>query len=243
MMDLGLKNKVVLVAAASQGLGYGVAHSLALEGARVALCDINADGVQAAAQRLQVETGAETLAVPCDVRDNAQIQSWVDITVERWGIIDGLFTNAGGPPAGYLKDINDAQWLAAFELTLMSVVRMVRAAQPHMVNGGAILASTSSSVREPIERLGLSNVMRSGVASLVKTLAYELAADGIRVNTLIPGRFDTDRVRQLDEGMAKSQGLSFEEVRQKSLAQMPLKRLGTVEEYGNAATFLLSPAA
>ncbi|MFW5691654.1 MAG: SDR family oxidoreductase, partial [Chloroflexota bacterium] len=138
---------------------------------------------------------------------------------------------------------NDQQWQDAFELTLMSTVRMIRAALPHMRTGSAILTITSSSVKEPIARLGLSTVMRAGVAGLVKTLADELAGDGIRVNNLIPGRIDTDRVAQLDQNTAQKLGISIDEVRQQNRASIPLGRLGTAEEFGKAGAFLLSPAA
>jgi len=127
--------------------------------------------------------------------------------------------------------------------TLMSAVHMIRAALPHMKDGGAILTVTSSSIREPIPRLGLSTVMRSGVAGLVKTLADELAEDRIRVNNLMPGRIDTDRVRQLDENTATKLGLSVEEVQRQTIEKIPLKRLGTIDDFGKAAAFLLSPAA
>jgi 3-oxoacyl-[acyl-carrier protein] reductase len=167
----------------------------------------------------------------------------VEQTVAAWGRIDALLVNAGGPPGGLALEMTDAQWQAAFELTLMSSVRMIRAAVPHMTEGGSILTITSSSIREPIERLGLSTVMRSGVAGLVKTLADELAGRQIRVNNLIPGRIDTERVAQLDEAAAKRTGLSVEEVRAQSIARIPLKRLGTTEDFGSAAAFLLSPAA
>jgi 3-oxoacyl-[acyl-carrier protein] reductase len=242
-MDLGLKDKVALVAASSKGLGYGVARALAADGARVSLCSRDVASVEAAAARIQSETGVETLAVACDVTSAESIQSWVDQTAARWGVIDALLVNAGGPPGGLLLDMTDAQWQAAFELTLMSSVRMIRAAVPHMTNGGAVLTITSSSVREPIERLGLSTVMRSGVAGLVKTLADELADKGIRVNNLIPGRIDTERVAQLDAAAAKRQNMSVEDVRAQSVARIPLKRLGTIDEFGAAAAFLLSPAA
>ncbi|HEX2620447.1 MAG TPA: SDR family oxidoreductase, partial [Phototrophicaceae bacterium] len=193
-MDLGLQGKVALVAAASKGLGYGVARALAADGAKVSICSRTAAEVEAAAQKLRDETGAEVIATACDVTKPGDIQAWVDRTVAHWGNqIDALLVNAGGPPGGLLKDFTDEQWQAAFELTLLSSIRMIRAALPHMTNGGAILTVTSSSVREPIERLGLSTVMRSGVVGMVKTLADELAPQKIRVNNLIPGRIDTDR--------------------------------------------------
>ncbi len=179
----------------------------------------------------------------CDVTSKDSIEAWVNAAVSRWGVIDALLVNAGGPPGGLIKDFTDEQWHAAFELTLMSAVRMIRAALPHMQNGGAILTITSSSVREPIERLGLSTVMRSGVVGLVKTLADELAPDHIRVNNLIPGRIDTDRVAQLDAATAKREGISTDEARARSVNKIPMRRLGTIDEFGAAAAFLLSPAA
>lgn len=240
-MDLGLRGRTGLVAAGAKGLGYGVARALAIERSRISICDIH--GATEAAQRLADETGTEVLGTICDVTDPAAIQQWVEQTVAQWGAIDMLLANAGGPPSGAFAEITDRQWQAAFELTLLSTVRMIRAALPHMGSGAAILTSTSSSVIEPIPRLGLSTVMRCGVAGLVKTLAEELAPDGIRINNLIPGRFDTERVRQLDRGVAERLGVSEEEVRARSIARIPLGRLGTAEEYGTAAAFLLSPAA
>jgi 3-oxoacyl-[acyl-carrier protein] reductase len=242
-MELGLKGKVALVSAASAGLGFGVARALGHEGACVSICSRKADSVETAARSLAVETGAEVIGSVCDVMKAADIQAWVDRTVEKWGQVGALLVNAGGPPSGIFKELSDEQWQAAFELTLLSSVRMIRAAIPHMKNGGAILTITSSSVREPIPRLGLSTVMRSGVAGLVKTLADELADDGIRVNNLIPGRIDTDRVRQLDQNAATKQGISIEEVQRQSIERIPLKRLGTIDDFGAAAAFLLSPAA
>ena len=242
-MNLGLENKVAMVAASSKGLGYGVAHALAADGARVSICSRNADDIAAAGQKLAAETGAEVLATPCNVTDPAAITNWTTRTVEKWGQVDALLVNAGGPPAGFFKELSDEQWEAAFQLTLMSSIRIIRAVLPHMKNGGAILTVTSSSVREPIERLALSTVMRSGVVGLVKTLADELADDGIRVNNLIPGRIDTDRVRQLDQGTAERQGKSVEEVRQQSITKIPAGRLGTIDDFGAAGAFLLSPTA
>lgn len=242
-MDLGVKDRVALVAASSKGLGFGVAQALAQGGAKVSLCSRTASEVQAAAQRLQDDMGATTLATACDVRQPEAITNWVQRTVDAWGRVDMLLVNAGGPPAASFKEISDEQWQAAFELTLMSSVRMIRAALPHMPAGSAILTVTSSSIVEPIERLGLSTVMRAGVAGLVKTLADELAPDGIRVNNLIPGRIDTDRVAQLDRGAAERLGITPAEARQRSEAKIPLKRLGTIAEFGAAGAFLLSPQA
>ncbi len=242
-MNLGLENRVALVAAASKGLGFGVAQALAADGARVSICSRTAEDIEAAAERLKGETGAAVIATACDVTDPESINSWVDATVTQWGQIDALLVNAGGPPAGFIREISEAQWEAAFQLTLMSSIRMINAALPHMGRGSAILTVTSSSIREPIERLALSTVMRSGVMGLVKTLADELAGDGIRVNNLIPGRIDTDRVRQLDGITANRLGITPEEARERAMANIPLGRLGSIEDFGAAGAFLLSPAA
>lgn len=242
-MDLGLKNQVALVAASSKGLGFGVARALAANGAKVSLCSRTLDDVALAAQAIADDYGVETLASTCDVRKLADIQAWVDKTVAAWGEIDCLLVNAGGPPAKMFKELSDEDFQAAFELTLLSSVRMIRLTIPHMSAGGSILTVTSSSTREPIQRLGLSTIMRAGVAGLVKTLADELAPDGIRVNNLVPGRIDTDRVAQLDAVTSGKLGISMEEVKQRSLAGIPLKRYGTIDDFGAAGAFLLSPAA
>ena len=242
-MDLGLRDKVALVAASSKGLGYGVAKALAAEGAKVSLCSRTVDEVRAAADKLAGDYGVETLAMACDVRDGAQIQAWVDESVAAWGAVDCLLVNAGGPPAKMMMEVSDEEFAGAFELTLFSSFRMMRMTLPHMRAGGSILTVTSGSVREPIARLGLSTIMRAGVAGLVKTLADELAGDGIRVNNLVPGRIDTDRVAQLDAVTSAKTGLSLEEVRERSRTSIPLARYGTIDDFGRAGAFLLSPAA
>lgn len=242
-MDLGLNNKVALVAASSKGLGYGVAKALAENGAKVSLCSRTEDEVVKAANTLYESTGVETLATACDLRDADSINHWISRTASEWGQIDALLVNAGGPPAKIFKDLSDEDWYGAFELTLMSSIRMIRAALPHMPSGSAILTITSSSIIEPIPRLGLSTVMRSAVNGLVKTLADELAADGIRVNNLIPGRIETDRTHALDAGVAKRLGITQEEAHARSKQAIPLKRLGTTNEFGQMGAFLLSPAA
>ena len=242
-MDLGFKGKVAMIAAASKGLGFGIARAVAAEGALLSICSRTNDAIVSAAETIKLETGIAPLAVACDVATPAGIQTWVEQTVASYGKVDALLVNAGGPPSVLFKDATDQQWQAAFELTLLGAIRLIRAVLPHMAKGSAILTVTSSSIAEPIERLGLSTVMRSGVAGLVKTLADELAADGIRVNNLIPGRIDTDRVAQLDAANAAKSGKTVEEVRQQSIAKIPLKRLGTIDEFGAAGAYLLSPAA
>jgi 3-oxoacyl-[acyl-carrier protein] reductase len=244
-MDLGLKGKVAMVAGASRGLGYAVARGLAAEGAIVSMSSRNEDSIRAAAARISTETGGETHPHVLDVKSASSIQSWFEQTTATSGGVDLLFVNAGGPPAGTALSFDDAAWQGAFELLVLSAVRMVRLCVPSMKQrgGGAIVVSTSSAVKEPILSLALSNVVRSSVAALSKTLANELAADNIRVNHLLPGRIDTDRVRELDTIRAKAEGSSADVVKAFHSKAIPLGRYGTPEEYGNAAVFLFSDAA
>lgn len=244
-MDLHLQGKVALVAGASKGLGYAVARALAAEGAHVSMSSRNEAAIRDAGVRIERETGAKVLALPLDVRSPAGIQQWVKTTEDTFGGIDALMTNSGGPPAGLVLSFDDAAWQDAAELLLFSALRMVRAAVPSMTRrgGGAILMSTSSSVKEPIPNLGLSTVLRASVAALAKTLALELAGSGIRVNQIIPGRIDTDRVRHLDELNAAKQGVSVDESKKRSMAAIPMGRYGTGDEFGRVGAFLLSDAA
>jgi 3-oxoacyl-[acyl-carrier protein] reductase len=244
-MDLHLKDKVALVAGASKGLGYAVAHALAREGAAVSICSRDEAAIKAAGSRIEAETGARVLAVAVDVRSADAIQRWARATEDTFGGIDALMTNSGGPPAGLALSFDDAAWQDAADLLLFSALRMVRAAVPSMRRrgGGAILMSTSSSVKEPIQNLGLSTVLRASVSALAKTLALELAEAGIRVNQIIPGRIDTDRVRHLDEMNAKKQGVSVEEAKKRSMASIPLGRYGEGDDFGRVGAFLLSDAA
>lgn len=242
-MDLGLRDKVALVAAASKGLGFGVARALAREGAKVSICSRDGAGAQAAAEKLGAETGSEVIATACDVQRPEQVQAWIDKTVARWGRIDALLVNGGGPPTGRFVEFSDEQWQMAFDMMIMVAVRLIRGVLPHMKSGGAILTITSSSWIEPIPGLILSTVMRAGISAMVKMLADEFAPDGIRINNLVPGRIDTDRVMQLDQTTAAKTGKPFEQVRAESVARIPMKRLGTIDEFGAAGAFLLSPAA
>ena len=243
-MHLGLNGKVVMVAGASRGLGYAVAQALAREGAAVSMASRDENAICSAATTLVKDTGSDIFAMPVDVRDADDIARWVDSTERRFGGIDLLFTNGGGPPAGPALAFDDAAWQQATDLLLMSVIRLVRAASPSMRRrgSGAILVSTSSSVKEPIQNLGLSTVLRASVSALAKTLALELAPAKIRVNQIVPGRIDTDRVRQLDEINGRDQGITAEARRGQAMAAIPLKRYGLPEEFGRVAAFLLSDA-
>ena len=244
-MILGLTNKVAMVAGASRGLGYAVARALAEEGAQVSIGSRDAAAVSAAGQRIAQETGANVLAVAADVSSAEAIEQWHRKTIERFGGIDLLFTNSGGPPPGATLNFDDTQWQKAFDLLLMSAVRMVRLAVPSMAarGGGSIVLPTSSSVKEPIPNLALSNILRASVAALAKTLSIELAGQKIRVNHLIPGRIATDRLRELDEANSKRAGVSVEEQQKRMMQTIPMSRYGDPKEFANAAVFLFSDAA
>jgi len=244
-MDLGLKGKVALVAGASKGLGFAVARALAAEGASVSISSRDEKAITDAGERIERDTGSRVIAMPVDVRDKHAIDRWISHSAETLGGIDALMTNSGGPPAGPAVSFDDKAWQDAADLLLFSVLRMVRGAVPHMQKrgAGAILVSTSSSVKEPIPNLGLSTVLRASVSALAKTLSLELAAQKIRVNQIIPGRIDTDRVRQLDDINAKKQGITFEAAKSKAEAAIPLGRYGNIDEFGRIGAFLLSDAA
>ena len=243
-MDFGMQGKTIMVAAASSGLGYAIARQCALEGAKVSMMSRSAAGIEAAAERIRRETGAEIMAMSVDARDAEGIKSWFENTVASLGVPSGLLVNAGGPPAGQFPDFDDADWQSAFELTLLSTVRMIRAVLPLMQSGGgSIVAITSSSVKEPIDMLLLSNVMRTGVTSLIKSLSQQYAAQGIRLNTVIPGRIDTPRVQSLDKTAAGKKGISVEAQKSASQSSIPLGRYGDPDEFARAACFLLSDAA
>lgn len=234
-----------MVGGASRGLGYAVARVLAQEGASVSIVSRDRDALCAAAETLKRDTGAEVMAMPMDLTAPDAAVRWRDATLQRFGHIDRLFVNTGGPPPGPALAFDDAAWQDAFELLLLSAVRLIRTVVPAMAmrGGGAIVVGTSSAVKEPIPNLALSNVMRAAAGSLVKTLATELAPRKIRINTVIPGRIDTARVRQLDELNAARDGLTVDEQRSRSAATIPLGRYGTPDEFGRLAAFLLSDAA
>jgi 3-oxoacyl-[acyl-carrier protein] reductase len=244
-MDLGLKGKVAMVGGASRGLGFAVAEALAREGAQVSIASRDESAIKAAAERIGRDTKTQVLATPIDVKSAEGIQRWARETEQQFGGIDLLFANAGGPPAGAALSFDDAAWQSAVDLLLFSTIRMVRAAVPSMTarGGGAILVSTSSSVKEPIPNLGLSTVLRASVSALAKTLALELAASSIRVNQIVPGRIDTDRLKQLDEINAQKQGITPEQQKARSIGGIPMGRYGQPEEFGRVAAFLLSNAA
>ncbi len=244
-MDFGLKDKIALVTASSKGLGRASALVLAQEGAQVAICARNEPALRATAVEIGTTTGAEILAIPADVSQEQDIDRLVDAVVDHFGGLHILVTNADGPPAGYFQEFDDAQWQAAFNLTLMSAVRLIRAAIPHMQRQqwGRIINITSLSVKEPIDNLLLSNSIRPAVHGLAKTLASQLGQFGITVNNVMPGTIHTDRVEQLAQHTADRTGQTVTAALADMGRQVPLGRVGRPEELGALVAFLASEQA
>jgi 3-oxoacyl-[acyl-carrier protein] reductase len=240
-MDLGLRGKAAIVTAASKGMGKACALGLASEGARVAMCARTEADLAAAAAEVRAKTGGEVLAVPADVTRAADVETLVARTLEAFGGVDVLVANAGGPPRGKFDEATDEQWYGAFEVSLLSVVRLVRAVLPSMRRRrwGRIITIQSTSVKQPIEGLLLSNAIRPGAAGLMKSLASELGRDNILVNTVCPGWILTDRLL-VGAGPA---GVSPEEYIARMGAEAPLGRVGTPEEFANVVVFLASERA
>lgn len=236
-MDLGLTDRRVLVGGATRGLGAATARVLAQEGVRLAAMARPSEALAGAAADLNAT------AVGVDLATREGPATAVREAVEALGGLDGLVVNTGGPPAGAFAELDEADWETAIANTLLSTLRLVREALPHLREGRdpAIVIVLSSSVREPVAGLVTSNVLRPGLAGLVKSLVPEIAP--IRINGVAPGRFDTDRVRFLDEDRATRTGSTAEEVKAGFVAKIPLGRYGDPAELGRVAAFLLSPAA
>ena len=243
-MDLGLTGQVALVAAASRGLGKAAALAMAKEGARLAIF-ARSEQIRATADEIRKETGAEVLAIQGDVTQASDIERAVRETLETYGQIDILIANAGGPRPGEFLDLTPSDWEEAFQLTLMSAVRLCYAVIPHMIErgSGSIVASEAYLVKEPAGRLMLSNSLRLAVIGMMKTLANELGPKGIRVNTINPGWTWTDRVQHLMTDRAQANATSVDAEAKKITNTIPLGRMGTVEEYGKTIAWLASPAA
>ncbi|WP_027408336.1 SDR family oxidoreductase [Anoxybacteroides tepidamans] len=242
-MELQLAGKTALVVASSQGLGKAIAQQLVLEGVNVMITSRNEEKLKEVEQELRSLHKGNVAYVQADVTKQEDIERLVEKTVETYGTIDLLVNNAGGPPAGTFETITDEEWYKAFELNLLSYVRIIRTALPYLKrNGGKIVNIASSSIKEPIPGLLLSNTFRTGIVGLTKTLATEFAQYNILINTVAPGRIATERVAFLDQINAEKFGITKEEMEARMKSTIPLGRYGTPEEFAKVVTFLLSGA-
>ncbi len=247
-MDLRLKDKVVLVTAASRGLGAASARRFAEEGARVAISARDKSHITQTALDIAKETNAQIFPIVGDVTQPQEADRTVQEVIDRFGYIDILIVNAGGPPAGVFKDIKWDQWEAAAHLVLLSAVRLCQTAIPHMLKNdppdrGSIVAITSYVARQPADGLAISNSLKISVVGLMKSLANEYAAQGIRVNSIAPGWTLTDRIKDIFQNRSQRNGTSFDQEAAKVVAEIPLGRMGDPNEFADALVWLASPRA
>lgn len=243
-MNLELEGKVALVTAASRGLGKAAAMQLAREGAELVICS-RSERIQAAAEEIKAETGSKVRTFQADLTREKDIENMVTDIIGSLGKIDILIANAGGPPSGNFLDLQPVDWETAFQLTVMSAVRLCYAVVPHMLEreSGSIVAIESISVRQPIDNLVLSNSLRMAVIGMLKSLANTYGSKGLRVNSINPTWTRTERVKDLIKDRAEKWGTTMEEEFARVTAEVPLGRMGAVEEFGRTIAWLASPAA
>jgi 3-oxoacyl-[acyl-carrier protein] reductase len=244
-MDLGLEDRIALVAAASRGIGYASARELAREGARVFLCSRDERHASEAAQKIHEETGANVAGIAADVTDGAQAEAFVNLALERAGRVDICVTNAGGPPATVFADTEMDMFRHAFEQNALSAIRFAKLVLPGMLQQkwGRIINITSVSVKQPIEGLLLSNTVRAGLTGWAKTVSTEVAAEGVTINNVAPGYTLTERQNELAEVRGKASGKSKQEIIDSWATQTPMRRMAEPEEIAAAVAFLASERA
>jgi len=244
-MDLGLKNKVALVAGGSMGLGLAVAKTLSREGARIAICALDDPYLPQAKEEIIKETGGEVIAIPADITNADEAKNFVRRAFDHYGTLDVLVNNAGGPPSKPFFDIDDNLWEFGFRLNLLSTILMTREAVPIMKakRWGRIINMTSISVKQPIDGLILSNTIRSGVIGFAKSLSNELASFNITVNNVCPGYTMTERVREVSKAVAAREGTTPEAIIKRWESEIPMGRLGKPEELAGLVAFLASEIA
>ncbi len=244
-MDLKLKGKVAFVMAGSKGLGKGVAMKLAEEGAQVAIISRNKENLKKAEQDINSKTGREIFVIQGDVTVKSDLEGAVKKIIESFGTIHILFANAGGPPAGNFFEVRPEQFEDAVKLNLMSTINAVYLVTPYMIKNkwGRIIASTSVSVKQPLDNLILSNVSRAGVVTFIKSISSVLAPYNITANTVLPGYTMTERVKSLIERAAAKKGTTFQEAAEDIIKNIPAGRIGLVEEFASVVAFLTSEEA
>jgi 3-oxoacyl-[acyl-carrier protein] reductase len=244
-MDLGIKDRVALVAAASRGIGYAAAHELAREGARVFLCSRDGGRASDAAGKIHQETGADVAGIAADVTNGTDVERFVRLALERAGRVDICVTNAGGPPATTFDTTDSEMFRDAFELNALSAIRLAKLVLPGMRERkwGRIVNVTSISVKQPVDGLLLSNTVRAGLTSWAKTVSNDVAADGVTINNVAPGYTLTERQDELAIARGKALGKSKEEMIAMWASQTPAHRIAAPEEIAAAIAFLASERA
>ena len=244
-MDLGLRGKVALVAAASRGLGRAIAEELAAEGASLVMCARGKETLDEAVESIRAATGVQVLGVAADVSRPEDVTRVVRSAIGLFGRVDILVTNAGGPTSGLFESLGPEKWDDAVRLTLMSTINLCREILPGMRQRkwGRIINVTSITVKQPVEGLMLSNSLRAGVTGFARTLANEVARDGITVNNILPGYTRTQRVEELAKATAEREGTSIDDVMNRQKAAIPMGRLGEPREFAALAAFLASDRA
>jgi len=244
-METGLRNRVAIVAASSQGIGLATAEAFAAEGTRVAMCARNPETLERAADKIRQQYKAEVLAEPFDVTEPDAVRRFVDSVVKRFGCVDICITNAGGPPAKGFLATTTAEWRKAIDQNLMSTIYFAREVIPHMQKNrwGRIVTITSITTKQPVADLVLSNAVRAAVVGLVKSLANEFGKDGILVNNVGPGFTATDRLKELAKARAAATGKSENEIFDAWAADSPMRRIGEPREVAEAILWLASDRA
>jgi len=244
-MDLGLKNKVALVAASSHGLGKATAFALAQEGAHLVICSRKQESVEKTAEEIRAKTGAKVVSVAADVSKKEDIQRFVQTAFKEFGTVHVLVNNAGGPPTGQILSLPEEEWEKGIQLTLMSVIRLIREVLPFMKKQqwGRIISINSIVAKQPIDELLISATLRPGIFGLSKVLSNQYAKDNITVNNVCPGLILTKRQQELSVSRAASKNMTLEEYLADNAKAIPAGRLGSPEEIGNVVAFLASEQA
>ena len=244
-MDLGIEGKRALVSGASQGIGRGIAEALAAEGVRVVLCSRNGDKCAALAEEISKNYSVEAYGIACDLADPAAIEAAAGHAQETLGGVDILVNNTGGPPFGAISEVDIETWQVQFEAMVLSVFKLTGHVLPGMRERqwGRVLIVSSTGVVEPIPVLGISNTLRASLANWAKTLSFEVASDNVTVNMLMPGRIGTERLEQVYKLNVERTGISIEQARAEVAAEIPMGRVGRVEEFAALAAFLASESA
>ena len=245
-MDLGISGRVAMVAAASKGIGFGVASALAKEGCLVSICARDPNALDAARRKLLEEApGAAVASAVCDVGKPEDLERWHRSTVANYGDVDILVTNTGGPPAARFLDLSEEQWRRGIDLTLLNVVRLCRLVIPKMRERrrGRIIHLTSLTAKLPMALLTISSTLRAGLSALTKTMSNEFSKDGVLVNAVLPGHVLTDRQIELNEIRSKQEGVGLEEYASRVVRSIPIGRYGEPREIGDVVAFLASDRA